>query len=154
MNYMLIGTVAVLAFGLLCGWFKGIVGEIATVISIALGVAGVALIMFLVGNALEEKFGAAIMAGMFLLLFIVFVQLVKVLLGLIKIFAKLPVLNGINRTFGMLIGIAEGLLLVWVAYIILEKYQLSNEQFKTFEMIADNKFTDLMFRYNPLRRMF
>ena len=110
--------------------------------------------MFLVGNALEEKFGAAIMAGMFLLLFIVFVQLVKVLLGLIKIFAKLPVLNGINRTFGMLIGIAEGLLLVWVAYIILEKYQLSNEQFKTFEMIADNKFTDLMFRYNPLRRMF
>ena len=154
MNYMSIGTVAVLAFGLLRGWFKGIVGEIATVISIALGVAGVALIMFLVGNALEEKFGAAIMAGMFLLLFIVFVQLVKVLLGLIKIFAKLPVLNGINRTFGMLIGIAEGLLLVWVAYIILEKYQLSNEQFKTFEMIADNKFTDLMFRYNPLRRMF
>ncbi|MCF0143114.1 MAG: CvpA family protein [Parasporobacterium sp.] len=50
----------------------------------------------------------------FILLLIIVYLLTRLLLAISKLIEKIPVINGINRVFGGLIGLIEGALIVWI----------------------------------------
>lgn len=148
MNYMTYAVIAILVVFALIGYMKGLVGEITTFIALVLGVIGLALVMLVVDNALDEEFDDALLILLFLLVFIMLVQLIKVLLKTVKFLAKLPLINGVNKLLGTLLGIAEGVVVVWVCFILISKYNVFGKSIAMLEMIKENKFTDFLYDSN------
>lgn len=148
MNYMTYAVIAILVVFALIGYMKGLVGEITTFIALVLGVIGLALVMLVVDNALDEEFDDALLILLFLLVFIMLVQLIKVLLKTVKFLAKLPLINGVNKLLGTLLGIAEGVVVVWMCFILISKYNVFGQSIAMLEMIKENKFTDFLYDSN------
>lgn len=154
MNYMMIAVLVIIGFGLVRGYFKGIVGEISTIIALVLSIVGMALFVMLIDKSIDQEFGDAIMAGMFLLVFIILVQVVKVILCAVKLFAKLPLINGLNKFLGTVLGIIEGVLLVWVAFIVITKYDVFGKSTEMITLLNENTFTMYLYKFNFLARLF
>lgn len=55
----------------------------------------------------------------FLLSFLLATLLIRMVTYALDIIARLPVINGINRITGAVVGILKGLLFVWIAFLIL-----------------------------------
>lgn len=154
MNFMVIGAFAILAICIVVGHIKGIIGELTSVVALVLSIAGMALFVVLIDHSLDREFGDALMAGVFLLVFIILVQLIKVLIGAIKIFSKLPIINGMNKLLGTILGIVEGLLIVWMLIIVLGQYNINGKSAEYIAMLDENSFTAFLARINPLVHLF
>ena len=148
MNAAVIAVICILVFGLLRGYYKGFVGALGNVIAIVLGVGGIAILMYLLDSALTKEFGEAVIAALFFLLFILLVQVVKLVLGTISVLSKLPIVHWLDKTLGTLIGVVEGFALVWALLIFLKRYGLHGYSDKILNMLQENSFTSFLCRYN------
>ena len=54
-----------------------------------------------------------------ILLFFTVSILLRILMHVLDIFTRLPVIHGLNQIFGALLGLAEGLLLLWTGFLVL-----------------------------------
>lgn len=154
MNVAVIVTIGLILFGILRGWYKGFVGALHTVIALVLAAGGIAIMMFLLDSALSKEFGDAVIATIFLLLFLLLVQVIKLALGVVKLLSKLPIVHGLDKFLGTLIGIAEGFLIVWALFIFLGRYNIFGYNERIIHMLKENGFTAFLYRYNLLEYIY
>ena len=64
--------------------------------------------------------------------------------------AKLPILHGINKTAGMLLGLAEGMLAVWIFFFIITVCISTETGGRLLFMIADSEILLWIYRHNLL----
>ena len=69
-------------------------------------------------------------ALVFVVLFIIVYVCINIIISTLDLISKLPVINGINKLGGAVLGAAEGLLLVWLFFIGLNIF--SNTEFARF----------------------
>lgn len=97
---------------------------------------------------------AEYMAGLILniLTFVVTLAVVNLVLRMTVLtldnLAKLPVLNSINKAFGMVLGAAQGLLVVWVAFLAITAFGNTDAGRKLLEMIHESPILDFLYNIN------
>ncbi len=79
---------------------------------------------------------------------------ISILLGVICIaldlISKLPLLNSMNKTAGLLAGAVHGLILVWLGFILLTVFGSTQLGQKMMEMIAESEFLSIIYNNNFL----
>ena len=101
-----------------------------------------------------SDYRAEYMAGLILNILTVVVTLAVVNLVLrmtvltLDNLAKLPVLNSINKAFGMVLGAAQGLLVVWVAFLVITAFGNTDAGRKLLEMIHESPILDFLYNIN------
>lgn len=83
---------------------------------------------------------------MFLLTFLAAMVVVKLIFAAINIVSYLPIIHGINKTAGLLVGIIEGLLFVWIFFIVISL--MGNSEFAADMYRQINESSVLTFLYN------
>ena len=97
---------------------------------------------------------AEYMAGLILniLTFVVTLAVVNLVLRMTVLtldnLAKLPVLNSINKAFGMVLGAAQGLMVVWVAFLVITAFGNTDAGRKLLEMIHESPILDFLYNIN------
>lgn len=80
--------------------------------------------------------------------------LIKLILGIIvmvlDIVSKLPVINGINKSLGGFVGLAEGVLVIWVGCILLTAASGTEIGQLLFKAISQNKILSMIYDHNVL----
>lgn len=66
----------------------------------------------------------------------------------LNLLAKLPLLKQVNATTGLAAGILEGLLIVWILFVILTMFAGSEFGSKALAMIAENSLLDFLYKNN------
>ncbi len=66
--------------------------------------------------------------------------------------AKLPLLKQINAAAGLAAGAAEGLLLVWILFVILTMFAGSEFGSEAMSMIAENPLLDFLYKNNMVSK--
>jgi uncharacterized membrane protein required for colicin V production len=77
----------------------------------------------------------------------ILVQGIAFSLGIV---ARLPVLNGINRLAGLLLGLAEGILIVWIFFLVVTIFSATKTGGNLLLMIADSEVLSWIYRNNWL----
>ena len=71
----------------------------------------------------------------------------------LHIAASLPLLHGINQILGAVAGFLEGILLVWIAFLVIGAFATSSWGSKVLGMIVQSDILTWMFMNNPLLQM-
>lgn len=149
------GTVLVII--LICafrGHHKGLAMEIASLISVLLSLFGVALLVRIVGSYLEENTSGMVQAIIFFVALAFLFQIFKLVIASLKLLTKLPVIHFLNGFLGMIVGVAEGMVVVWALFIVITKYDIAEQSAKWLAQIAENEILFYIYRMNPFMRFF
>lgn len=136
------------------GHCKGIAMEIASLISVLLSLLGMALIIRIVGSYLEKNTSGIVQALVFFVALAFLAQIVKLLITSLKIITKIPVIHFLNGFLGMIVGIAEGLVVVWALFIVITKYDIAGQSAGWLSQIAENDILFYVYTKNPFSRFF
>lgn len=97
---------------------------------------------------IEEITDTIIKALTFLGLMIVIYIIIRIIIGVLDIFSKLPVINGINKWAGAVIGLVQGLLFIWAASLVLTAFSDKAWAQEVFRQINDNGFLSFIYNNN------
>lgn len=89
----------------------------------------------------------------YLLTFVIVWTAIRAVLLALDVVTMLPLLHGINQLAGGILGLAVGVVLVWIAFLlvtILCNGELGREFFK---LIAENQFLSLMYNQNVIMKI-
>ncbi len=88
--------------------------------------------------------------------FIIVMLLVMIILGIISraldIISKLPLINGLNKTAGLLVGLLHGIIITWIGFILLTMFSSTNIGKTMFLLINESKFLTMLYDNNLLLR--
>lgn len=102
MNWLLIVVLAILIFFTIYGWFRG-------VLRMAFSLVVVIALILLLGRFITDGLS-------FLVSFLIGVIALHLLSKVVGLFSKLPVIHGIDRFFGLLVGALLGIVVVWLLF--------------------------------------
>lgn len=136
------------------GHCKGIALEITSLISVLLSLLGMALIVRGIGSYLEKNTSGIVQAVIFFVALAFLAQILKLIITSLKIITKIPVIHFLNGFLGMIIGIAEGLVVVWALFIVITKYDIAGQSVNWLGQIAENDILLYIYTKNPFSRFF
>lgn len=154
MNEVWIAVTLILLVFAFKGHYKGITGEIASLLSLALSILGIAVIVRAVGSYLEHNTNGIVQAGVFFVALAFLSQILRLVFSSMKILTRIPVIHGINSFVGMIAGIAEGVLVVWALFIVIAKYDIAGRSAQWLMMIENDVYLSKLSALNPFARFF
>lgn len=86
----------------------------------------------------------------FLLTLLVVTIVIRTILYILGIISDLPVIGGLNRLAGGVIGLGTGLILVWVLFIVITLLYDTEIGKMCFENISENQFLTILYENNIL----
>lgn len=107
------------------GFRKGMVQEIVSLIAMAAAGVCIFLIMGAVGNYLNHEIGKMVQIIVVLFAVCLVYRLIHVLFTSLELISKLPIIKGVDKLLGALIGCAEAALIVGILVYLLKNWGLS-----------------------------
>lgn len=164
-NWVWVGVITILV---ICGWKgkrAGLIKSVFSMLSVVAALTGAVFIgpmvrvilsdskavMEYLGSGMDEKIAAVILNALsFILAYIIISIALAVVCGVLDIVAKLPVLHQINETAGLLVGLAEGLLDIWIGFVVLNIFCETSWGKVLLESINNSSFLTMLYENNLL----
>lgn len=96
--------------------------------------------------------GVIINALAFLITFIVIIILLWVICMALDLISKLPLLNSLNKTTGLLAGLAQGLIIVWLFFIVLTVFSSTHLGQDAMKQVGESQILSILYNNNYLLR--
>lgn len=84
----------------------------------------------------------------YIIVFIVLSIVVRALIGFLNIMSKLPIIHTINKFGGVIFGLAEGVLGVWIAFIVIALFNSTAYGMQLYEQIEASNWLSYLFEKN------
>lgn len=97
---------------------------------------------------IDELTDTIIKALTFFILTIIIYIIIRIIIGVLDVFSKLPIINGINKWAGAVIGLVQGLLFIWIASLVLTAFSDKSWAQEVFRQINDNGFLSFIYNNN------
>lgn len=107
------------------GFRKGMVQEIISLIAMVVAGVCIFLIMGVVGNYLNHEIGKMVQVIVVLFAVCIVYRLVHVLFTSLELISKLPIIKGLDKLLGALIGCVEAVLIVAALVYLFKNWGLS-----------------------------
>ncbi len=89
----------------------------------------------------------------FIVTFIVILILLWVVFLALHLISKLPLLNELNKTAGLLAGLVHGLLLVWLFFILLTVFSSTEFVQSIMRLVEENEILSIIYNNNILLKL-
>lgn len=90
----------------------------------------------------------------FLITLLVTSFLIKLLLSILNIVEKLPLLKGVNRLLGGIVGVLQGLLIVWLLFFLVTVFCTTQIGQSALSYINASEFLTFLYQYNGVLYFF
>lgn len=86
----------------------------------------------------------------FFILMIVIYIILSIVIKVFDFVAKLPIINGINKSGGLVVGLAKGLIYIWIACLVVTAFSNKPWAQETFRQINANSLLTFIYENNPI----
>lgn len=107
------------------GFRKGMIQEIISLIAMVIAGVCVILILGAAGSYLNQEIGKTIQMVAVLAVVCLIYRLVHVLFTSLELISKLPIIKGVDKLLGAVVGLAEAVLIVGFLVYFLKNWGLS-----------------------------
>ena len=84
------------------------------------------------------------------LIFVLSYVLIRFLIHWLDLIARLPIICGLNQLAGAFLGLAQGLLILWIAGIVLKFFEAAPIGQILEQQIRASSWLSFLYQYNPL----
>ena len=120
MNFTLIIVLLIFVLAMIHGFKKGMMKEISGLISWVVTLFVISLVVMLYTSFRANEGMNMVFTILILLAVAVVNGIIRFFMKPMKLVAKLPILKLLDQLAGILIGMAEGFLIVWLIYVLIE----------------------------------
>lgn len=100
-------------------------------------------------NYVSEALSHTIIVALtFLVLVVIVYIVVRIAVSVIDLMSKLPILNGVNKMAGAIVGLVQGLLFVWIGCLVLAACSDKSWAQEAFRQINDNSLLSFIYNNN------
>lgn len=89
----------------------------------------------------------------FIIVFVVLTVLVKVLIHVLNIVTKLPVIKTFNTAGGAIIGLAEAIIILWIACFVITVCSATSWGQEVCKAISENEILSFIYDNNPIQKI-
>ncbi len=126
MYYIALIVIAIIfIWRITAGFHKGMIQEIISLIAMVIAGACVVLILGAVGSYLNQEIGKTIQMVAVLAVVCLIYRLVHILFTSLELISKLPIIKGVDKLLGAVVGLAEAALIVGFLVYFLKNWGLS-----------------------------
>jgi uncharacterized membrane protein required for colicin V production len=97
--------------------------------------------------------GVIINSVAFIVTFIVILIILWVIFMALDLISKLPLLNQVNKTAGLLAGLAHGLIVVWLFFILLTVFGSTEFGQSVMKLVEENEVLSIIYNNNILLKL-
>ncbi len=150
MNILLVVLAIILIWRISVGIKKGVVREVVSLVNVLF----VALVIGLVSITINAYHSGSYLtiAIMFMVIVVLSVlySIIKIVIFPAKVVAKLPVVSSVDRLLGVVIGVAETLVVFWMLCYAMMYIEFGTLNTQILMMIEESKFLTALYQYNLL----
>lgn len=88
----------------------------------------------------------------FLLTFLAVTIIVRIIMYAVGLIGELPILHGINRLAGGILGIGTALVVVWILFMVITLLYAAGIGTKCLDMVYDSKILTFLYESSPLMK--
>lgn len=152
MNFLLIIVGFILIWRIVEGYNRGMVKEIISFLSLIVASVLVVLIGIALSSYLDKQIARMVVAVILFLIICIVHRIVSFIFFSLKIITRLPVISFANRILGVLIGVLETVVIVWVMYALLMTFDLGVLGEQIMFYVRESKALSTLYRYNYLAK--
>lgn len=144
-------TIAVVIYFILCvvdGYKKGLVGGIIRIVTSVLALAVLYVLLKGLASFLQGNVLYIIMALILLVALSLIRKLTKLILDSCKLVTMLPVIHWLDKLAGAILGIAEGILVIWVLFTVLGFFKYFGAQEWVMNQISASRLLSILYHTN------
>lgn len=116
-NILWIIVVVSMLIGAITGFKRGLVEGIMRLVTSLLGIVVLVILAKGIGNFLQGSYVNVLMALILLTVLRIFHRIGKLILDSCKLVSKLPVIHSLDKVAGMLLGLVEVVVFVWLVFL-------------------------------------
>lgn len=143
------------------GFYGGRTGFVKTVVPIISGIISLVVFFLLKDWVLGFLFRWAVFQGEHILARIVVILIIcfqgtlafKWIIGVLNLLTKLPLVHGLNKLLGFLLGIAEGFLTVWLILYLARVNEGTLFGLNLFASIESEPFLYFLYKHNLIEHL-
>lgn len=156
--YIVLGAVVLIyIWRIFCGSRHGLIDEAGALADFVIVSFAVVAGIVVIESALGKNLIGFLVAGIILLIILIARKLIRLIFCSLGMIAKLPLLNGLNKFLGMIAGIVEATVVIWVGFAVISCLNIPIKGQPIVELIRENVFLDFLYRrnllYNFIQRM-
>lgn len=152
MNWLLIILAFILLWRVVEGFKRGMVKEIISFISLIVLCVVVILIGSALGSYLEKDMVSMAVAVILLIVLCIAHRILSFFLFSAKLVSKLPVIHSMDKLLGVIFGLAETVMLIWTAYILLMTFDTGAIGQQVLAYVQENRVLTFLYEYNYLAK--
>lgn len=149
--YLVLGIVILIyIWRIFRGSRNGLIDEVGALADIVIVSAAVVAGIVVIESMLGKNLIGFLVSCIILLIILVARKLIRWVFCSLGLIVKLPLLSGLNRLFGLLAGIVEATVIIWVGFAVISCLRIPVNGQSLIELIASNRFLDFLYRHNAL----
>ncbi|MGN0305642.1 MAG: CvpA family protein [Lachnospiraceae bacterium] len=153
MNITLIIVFFILVICAVRGCRKGMTKEITGLVAWAVTLLVISLIIMLYSSLRDNETGNTIYSIVILILIGLIYGVVRLLLKSVKAISKLPIFHLLDQLLGIVVGLGEGILIVWLLYVLSRAGLLGSLGEIIDQDTANSLVLSWMYKYNYLAKL-
>lgn len=112
--------------------------------------AGIEVLTNYIADSLSDMIFNAMV---FVITFVIVLFVVNIVFSAINLISKLPVLNSVNKLAGFAVGVAEGLVIVWIFFVFITVFNNSEMAISAYQQIESSKLLTFLYENNILMKL-
>ena len=149
-NILWIVVVVSMLIGAIKGFKRGLVESVMRLLTSLLGIVVLVVLAKGIGNFLQKSYVNVLMALILLMILNIFHKIGKLILDSCKLVSRLPVIHSLDKIAGILIGLAEVVVFIWLVFIFVGVMNPLGIQDWIVEQVNESVFLSILYRTNGL----
>jgi uncharacterized membrane protein required for colicin V production len=153
MNITLIIVILIIIVKAIRGFQKGMTREISSLIAWTVTLFVMSIVLMFYSSLHANEAGNTIYSLIILVVVGLVYGVVRLFLKSAKLIAKLPVFHFLDQVLGFVVGLGEGMLIVWLLYVLNEGGLFGSFSEMISNDTASNAILSLIYEYNYLAKL-
>lgn len=149
-NILWIIAVTSMVIGAMTGFKRGLVEGIMRLVTSLLGIAVLVILAKGIGNFLQGSYVNVLMALILLAVLRIFHRIGKLILDSCKLVSKLPVIHSLDKAAGLLLGLAEVVVFIWLVFLFVGVMNPFGLQEWFMAQVNQSVFLSILYKLNGL----
>ena len=149
-NILWIIVVVSMVIGAITGFKRGLVEGIMRLVTSLLGIVVLVILAKGIGNFLQGSYVNVLMALILLAVLRIFHRIGKLILDSCKLVTKLPVIHSLDKAAGLLLGVTEVVVFIWLVFLFVGGMNPFGLQEWFMAQVNQSVFLSILYKLNGL----